>query len=119
MGDLAAHLAKETRRFVELQIELTKMQALQGLAGGLYDAVKLSIAAALIGMASLCFVIALALGLSVLFGSFWLGTLVTGVILLVAGAIVLRIAVGTSFLLNILPSDLLKQVRALSRSEKR
>jgi hypothetical protein len=60
-------------------------------------------------------VIALALGLSVWVGSYWLGTLLTGVLLLIAGAVVLRIAVGTSFLLNVIPKDVLKQVRALSR----
>lgn len=115
MGELIAHLAQETRRYVELQIELAKMQALQGLAGGLYDAAKLAVAAALFGLAGLCLVIALALGLSVWFGSYWIGVLVTGVLMLIAGAIVLWIALGTSFLLNVIPKDLLRQVRALSR----
>jgi len=60
-------------------------------------------------------VIALALGLAVAFGSYWLGVLVTGLILLAAGGLVLWFALGTSFLLNVIPKDLLKQVRTLSR----
>ena len=115
MAELMTHLAQETRRYVELQIELTKMQALQGLAGALYDGAKIAAAAALFGLAGLCLVIALALGLSVWMGSYWLGTLTTGVILLVAGAVVAWFAIGTSFLLNVIPKDLLRQVRILSR----
>lgn len=115
MADLMTHLAQQTRRYVELQIELTKMQALQGLAGGLYDAAKIAVAAALFGLAGLCFVVALALGLSVWMGSYWLGVLTTGAILLVAGAVATWFAIGTSFLLNVIPKDLLRQVRILSR----
>ena len=115
MAELVTHLAQETRRYVELQIELTKMQALQGLAGGLYDAAKIAVAAALFGLAGLCLVISLALGLSVWMGSYWLGTLTTGILLLIAGAIVAWFAIGTSFLLNVIPKDLLRQVRILSR----
>ena len=118
MTELVTHLAEETRRYVELQIELAKMQALQGLAGGLYDAVKIAIAATLFGLAGLCLVIAMAIGLSVMLGSYWLGVLVTGFILLVAGALVLWFALGTSFLLNVIPSDLLRQVRVLSRGPR-
>jgi hypothetical protein len=115
MVELVTHLAQETKRYVELQVELTKMQALQALAGGLYDALKLAIAAGLFALAGLCLVIALALGLSVAVGSYWLGVLVTGLLLLVAGGVVLWFALGTSFLLNVIPKDLLKQVRTLSR----
>lgn len=115
MGELVAHLSSETRRYLEFQIELAKMQALQGLAGGLYDALKLGVALGLLGLAGFFLVIALALGLSVWMNSYWLGTLVTGLLLLAAAAIMARVAVGTSFLLNVLPKDLLRQVRALSR----
>jgi hypothetical protein len=115
MAELVSRLAQESRRYVELQIELAKMQALQGLAGGLYDAAKIAVAATLFGLAGLCFVIALALGLSVLMGSYWLGVLTTGGILLVAGAVAAWFAIGTSFLLNVIPKDLLRQVRILSR----
>ena len=115
MTDMLGHLAEETRRYVELQIELAKMQALQGLAGGLYDAVKIAAAASLLSMAGLFLVIAFALGVSAWLGSYWLGLTVTGLLLLVAGGAMLWIAVGTSFLLNVIPKDLLKQVRTLSR----
>ena len=118
MVDLVTHLAEETRRYVELQLELTKMQAVQSLAGGAYDAAKIAVAGALLGLAGLCLVIALAIGLSVLVGSYWLGTLLTGFILLVAGAIALWFAVTTSFLLNVIPKDLLRQVRVLSRGNR-
>ena len=115
MGEMLGHLAQESRRFVELQIELTKMQVLQGLAGSLYDAVKIAAAATLLAMAGLFLVVAFALGISAWLGSYWQGLLVTGVLLLIAGAIMRWIAVGTSFLLNVIPKDLLKQVRTLSR----
>lgn len=115
MGELVSHLSQETRRFVEMQLELAKMQALQALAGGLYDALKVGLALGLFALAGFFLVIALAFGLSAWMGSYWLGMLMTGVLLLIAGAIVLRIAVGTSFLLNVIPKDLLRQVRALSR----
>ena len=118
MTELVTHLAHETRRYVELQVELAKMQAVQALAGGLYDAMKIAIAAALLGMAGLCFVIALAIGLSVALGNYWLGVLVTGLLLLVAGGLVLWFALGTSFLLNVIPKDLLRQVRILSRGPR-
>ena len=115
MGDLVTHLAEESKRFVELQLELAKMQAVQTIAGGLYDALKVGLALGLFALAGFFLVIALALGLSVWVGSYWLGTLLTGVLLLIGGAIVLRVAVGTSFLLNVIPKDLLRQVRVLSR----
>ena len=118
MAELMAHLAHETRRYVELQIELTKMQAVQSLAGGAYDAMKIAVAASLLGLAGLCLVIALAIGLSVWFGSYWLGVLVTGVLLLLAGLVALWFAVTTSFLLNVIPKDLLRQVRVLSRGNR-
>lgn len=115
MADLLGHLAQESRRFVELQLEFAKMQLLQGLAGGLYDAVKIALAAGLLAMAGLFLLVAFALGVSAWLGSYWQGLLVTGLLLLIAGGVMLWIAVGTSFLLNVIPKDLLKQVRALSR----
>lgn len=115
LGELLAHLGEETKRYVELQIELTKMQVLQGVAGGLYDGLKIGAAIALFSLAGLCLVIALALGLSVWLDSYWLGMLATAVLLLVAGGIVLGVAVRTSFLLNIVPKELLRQVRTLSK----
>lgn len=115
MGELAAYLVQESKHFVELQVELTKMQVLQGIVGGLYDAVKIALAMALLGMGGVAVVIALALGLSVWMGSYWQGVLLTGGLLLLVGGIVLWLAIGTSFLLNVLPTDLLKQVRTLSR----
>lgn len=115
MGELLSHLSQETRRFLEMQLELAKMQGLQTLAGGLYDALKVGLALGLFALAGFFLVIALALGLSAWIGSYWLGTLLTGVLMLVAGAVVLRVAIGTSFLLNVIPKDLLRQVRALSR----
>ena len=118
MAELATHLARETRRFVELQVELTKMQALQSLAGGLYDGAKIALAAGLLGLGGLCLVIALALGLSVMLESYWLGTLITGALLLVAGGVVAWFAIKTSFLLNVIPKDLLRQVRILSRGPR-
>lgn len=115
MSELVAHLAQESRRYVELQIDLAKMQALQGLAGALYDGLKLMLAAGLLALAGLCLVIAVAIGVSVWLESYWLGVFVTGLILLVAGGLALWFAVGTSFLLNIIPKDLRRQVRILSR----
>ena len=113
--ELVTHLAHETKRYVELQVDLAKMQALQALAGGFYDGIKLALAAGLFALAGLCLVIALAIGMSVWLESYWLGVLITGVLLLIAGGVVLWFAVGTSFLLNIIPKDLLRQVRTLSR----
>lgn len=118
MGDMVTHLGQESKRFVELQIELAKMQALQGLAGGLYDGLKIAAAIGLFSLAGLCFVIALALAISVWLGSHWLGILVTGILLTIVGGVVLWYAVVTSFLLNVIPKDLLKQVRALSRGQR-
>lgn len=115
MSELVSHLAQETRRYVELQIDLAKMQALQGLAGAMYDGLKIAVAASLLSLAGLCLVIAFALALSAWVGSYWVGLLITGVLLLVAGGAALWAAVGTSFLLNIIPKDLRRQVRVLSR----
>ena len=118
MAELVSHLAHETRRYVELQIDLAKMQALQGLAGAMYDGMKIAVAASLLALAGLCLVIALALALAAWMGSYWIGVLVTGLLLLVAGGIALWFAVGTSFLLNVLPKDLRRQVRVLSRGPR-
>ena len=63
------------------EIDLAKMQALQGLAGGLRDGFKIAVAAGLLSLAGLCLVIALALGISVWLGNYWLGVLVTGILL--------------------------------------
>ena len=118
MAELVSHLAHETRRYVELQIDLAKMQALQGLAGALYDGLKIAVAAGLLALAGLCLVIAFALAVSVWVGSYWIGVLITGLLLLVLGGIALWLAVGTSFLLNIIPKDLRRQVRILSRGPR-
>ncbi|HEX6589263.1 MAG TPA: hypothetical protein VF039_09585, partial [Longimicrobiales bacterium] len=69
MAELVSHLAHETRRYVELQIDLAKMQALQGLAGALYDGFKIAVAAGVLALAGLCLVIAFALAVSVWVGS--------------------------------------------------
>ena len=118
MTELASHLAQETRRYVELQIDLMKMQALQGLAGAMYDGFKIAVAAGLLALAGLCLVIAFALAISAWLGSYWLGMTVTGLLLLLAGGVALWLAVGTSFLLNIMPKDLRRQVRVLSRGPR-
>lgn len=118
MTELVAHLAQETRRYVELQIDLAKMQALQGLAGAMYDGLKIAIAAGLLTLAGLCLVVAFALAISAWLGSYWIGVLITGLLLLIAGGVALWLAVGTSFLLNIIPKDLRRQVRVLSRGPR-
>lgn len=118
MTELVAHLAQETRRYVELQIDLAKMQALQGLAGAMYDGLKIAIAAGLLTLAGLCLVIAFALAVSAWVGSYWIGVLITGLLLSIMGGVALWLAVGTSFLLNIIPKDLRHQVRVLSRGPR-
>src|SRR5688500_18776023 len=118
MTELVAHLAQETRRYVELQVDLAKMQALQGLAGAMYDGLKIAIAAGLLTLAGLCLVIAFALAVSAWVGSYWIGVLITGLLLSIMGGVALWLAVGTSFLLNIIPKDLRHQVRVLSRGPR-
>ncbi len=118
MTELVSHLAEETRRYVELQIDLVKMQALQGLAGAMYDGLKIAVAAGLLALAGLCLVIGFALAISAWLGSYWIGITVTGLLLLLAGGVALWLAVGTSFLLNVLPKDLRRQVRVLSRGPR-
>jgi len=111
IGELVAHLGEEAKHLVQVQVELAKMQALQTIAASLYDGVRLAAAAAIMGVGGICLVVALILGLGDLLDSYWLGALAAGLLLLLAGAIVLWRASETLTIRHVLPRELLHRIR--------
>lgn len=85
IGDLVRSLAEDVGTLVRQEIQLAKLEvgrtARRVAADGAWMATGVAIAA----VGGICLVLALALGLGSLLGSYWLGTLITGGLLLVVG----------------------------------
>lgn len=87
LGQLLRDLADDTRTLVQQEIELAKMEAAATARRMAKDGAWIGVGAAIAGVGGLCVVIAAALGLGALLDSYWLGTLITGLVLLLVGGI--------------------------------
>lgn len=83
---LIRSLATDLQTLVRQELELAKLEAVHTAKRLALDSAWIGAGAAIMAVGGLVLVVALALGLGVLLGSYWLGTLVTGLILMMAGA---------------------------------
>jgi hypothetical protein len=84
---LLRELADDTRTLVQQEIALAKMEATHTVKRVVVDSAWIGAGVAIIAVGGLCLVLALALGLGALLDSYWLGTLITGGILFLVGAL--------------------------------
>lgn len=87
VGDLLRDLASDVGTLVRQEIELARMEVTSTATGVAKDGAWIAIGAGIAIVGGLVLVVALALGLGALLGSYWLGTLITGVLLLLLGGL--------------------------------
>lgn len=87
IGQLVRDLADDTRTLVRQEVQLAKMEVAHGVKRVAKDSAWIGAGAAVVAVGGLCLVLALALGLGALLGSYWLGTLITGGVLLIVGGL--------------------------------
>lgn len=87
LGTLLRSLAEDMGTLVRQEIRLAKAEAGRTARRVAADGAWIGAGAVIAAVGGLCLVVALALGLGALLGSYWLGTLITGVILVLAGAL--------------------------------
>lgn len=85
---LIRDLADDTRTLIQQEIQLAKLEATETARRVVVDSAWIGAGAGVVAVGGLCLVLALALGLGSLLGSYWLGTLITGAILVLAGALI-------------------------------
>lgn len=87
IGTLLRDLANDTRTLVQQEIELAKLEAARTVKRVVVDSAWIGAGVAVLAVGGLVLVVALALGLGALLGSYWLGTLITGLVLFLVGAL--------------------------------
>jgi uncharacterized membrane protein YqjE len=85
LGDLIRSLANDLGTLVRQEIDLARMELTRTARRLVADSAWIGIGAAVAAVGALCLVVALALGLGALLGSYWLGTLITGGVLVLLG----------------------------------
>jgi hypothetical protein len=85
LGDLIRSLAYDLGTLVRQEIDLAKMEVSRTARRMAMDGVWIGAGVATAAVGALCLVLAMALGLGALLGSYWLGTLITGLVLLILG----------------------------------
>lgn len=83
---LIRSLANDLQTLVHQELELVKLEAGQTARRVVRDGAWIGAGVAITAVGGLVLVVALALGLGVLLGSYWLGTLITGLVLVLIGA---------------------------------
>jgi hypothetical protein len=86
LSDLVRSLADDSRTLLRQEVHLAKAEVVRAARQLAVDSALLAVGAAVSAVGGLCLVVALALGLGALLGSYWLGTLITGFLLLLVGA---------------------------------
>lgn len=85
---LLRSLSEDVATLVRQEIRLAKLEAGRTAKRVAVDGAWITAGAAIVAIGGICLVLALALGLGALLGSYWLGTLITGVLLVGGGALV-------------------------------
>jgi len=85
LGDLIRSLADDLGTLLRQEIDLAKMELRRTAGRVAADSAYIGVGVAIAAVGGLCLVLAMALGLGALLGSYWLGTLITGVVLLLVG----------------------------------
>jgi hypothetical protein len=83
--DLLRSLAEDVGTLVRQEIDLAKLEAARAARRLAADSAWIAVGVAIAAVGALCLVLAMALGLGALLGSYWLGTLVTGLALVLLG----------------------------------
>lgn len=83
--DLLRSLADDVGVLLRQEIDLAKMEVGHTARRLAADGAWIATGAAVAAVGGLCLVVALALGLGALLGSYWLGTLITGAVLVLLG----------------------------------
>lgn len=82
---LIRSLANDTATLVRQEVDLAKMEITHTARRLVVDGAWIATGAAIAAVGGLCLVVAMALGLGALLGSYWLGTLITGLFLVLVG----------------------------------
>lgn len=85
---LLRSLGEDMGTLVRQEIQLAKAEASRTAKRLAADSVWIGAGATIAAVGGLCLVLAMALGLGALLGSYWLGTLITGLVLVLGGALV-------------------------------
>jgi hypothetical protein len=83
--DLLRSLAEDVSTLVRQEIGLAKLEAARTARRLAADSAWIAVGVAIAAVGALCLVLAMALGLGALLGSYWLGTLLTGLFLVLLG----------------------------------
>lgn len=83
--DLIRSLADDVGTLVRQEIDLAKMEMARTARRLAADSAWIAAGAAIAAVGVLCLIVAMALGLGALLGSYWLGTLITGLFLVLLG----------------------------------
>jgi hypothetical protein len=84
---LFRELADDTRTLVQQEIELVRLEVAHSTRRVAVDGAWISAGAVIITVGLVCLALALALGLGALLDSYWLGTLITAAVFLLAGGL--------------------------------
>jgi Putative Actinobacterial Holin-X, holin superfamily III len=87
LGTLLRSLGDDMGTLVRQEIRLAKAEAGRTARRVAADSAWIGAGATIAAVGGICLVLALALGLGALLDSYWLGTLITGAILVLAGAL--------------------------------
>lgn len=88
LGALLRSLGEDMGTLVRQEIELAKLETTRTAKRVALDGAWIGAGATIAAVGGLCLVVALALGLGALLGSYWLGTAITGLVLVATGALV-------------------------------
>lgn len=88
LGTLLRSLGEDVGTLVRQEIRLAKAEAGRTARRVAADSAWIGAGAVIAAVGALCLVIAMALGLGALLGSYWLGTLITGAVLILTGGLV-------------------------------
>ena len=87
LGTLLRSLGEDMGTLVRQEIRLAKAEAARTAKRVAADSAWIGAGAAIAAVGGLCLVLAMALGLGALLGSYWLGTLITGAVLVLIGGL--------------------------------
>ena len=111
LSGLLRDLLTDTQTLFRQEIELARLETTRTAKRLAIDSAWIAAGVAVAAVGGLCLVFALALGLGSLLGSYWLGTLITGLLLLVIGGIVAWRGIGSLKREKLAPEHTVDSVR--------
>lgn len=108
---LLKDLADDTRTLVQQEIELLRLEVGRSIKRVAVDGAWIWAGAVVLTVGLICLALAMALGLGVLLGSYWLGALITGAAFLLVGGVLAWRGVRDLRAGGLLPSAPLQSLR--------